>query len=146
MAQHIRQPSNTDVVEVYAVSRNTLRLNALFLLIAGSIQLVLEISGHFFEVGRYATQFGHSPYTIGFFEAHGFAVLIALAVLNDNRQQNVFWHRFLFAVHILLGGANLLFWQSFVDFDFIVMGIIATSLHGIFIAANGYCLLKGGTR
>jgi hypothetical protein len=128
----------------YAVNRTILRLDALFLLLAGSIQLVLEIQGHFFGMGVYADVFGHSPYTIGFFEAHGFAVLIALAVLNDNAKQNNVWHGRLVAIHVLLGGANLLFWQSFVAWDLVVMGVVATTLHGLFIATNAYYLLKEG--
>ena len=126
------------------MNRTLLRMDALFLLLAGSIQLVLEIMGHFFERGLYAEVFGRSAYTIGFFEAHGLAVLIALAVLNDNAKQNLVWHRRLVAIHVLLGGANLLFWQSFVSWDLVTMGVIATVLHGLFITANAYYLLKEG--
>jgi hypothetical protein len=96
-------------------------------------------------MGRYAQIFGHSPYTIGFFEAHGLAVLIALAVLSDNPKQVVVWQRRLVAVHVLLGGANILFWDSFATFDMVAAGVAATSLHGLFIIANGYYLLKGNT-
>jgi hypothetical protein len=126
------------------MNRKILRFDAAFLLIAGSIQLALEIGGHFFKLGIYAQQFGQSPYTIGFFEAHGLAVLIALAMLFDNPKRGMFWHRLLVAVHILLGGANLLFWQSFVTFDFVLPGVIATTLHIVFVMANGFYLLKEG--
>jgi hypothetical protein len=120
-----------------------LKADGLFLLTAGTIQIILEIAGHFWQMGRYAEQFGNSPYTIGFFEAHGLAVLLAIALLTQAGSKNrLFWHRAALAVHLLLGGANLLFWQSFVAFDFVTMGIIATTLHIVFVLGNGTILIR----
>lgn len=118
-----------------------LKADALFLLMAGSIQMTLEVAGHFLKVGPYAAMFGNAPYTIGFFEAHGLAFLIALAVLIDTKHLIRFWFGFLIGVHGLLGSANLIFWNSFVAFDMVISGIIATILHGLFILTNTYYLL-----
>jgi len=119
-----------------------------FLLLAGAIQIILELTGHFFQAGPYATIFGDSPYIIGFAEAHGLAVLMSLlffrAALVD---PTCFWHGFAAAVHVLLGGANLLFWDTFVALDLVRAGVIATALHillvvlqstGLFLSGRGH--------
>jgi hypothetical protein len=116
--------------------------DAAFLGLAGTVQMVLEIAGHFAGIGRYAGQFYQSPYTIGFFEAHGLAAVIAFMLFVDRSRANDFWHRFLLLVHLLLGGANVFFWQSFVAFDFVLAGMLATLLHFIFIGLNGYQLTR----
>lgn len=123
-------------------NRLVLRLDALFLLLAGGAQLALELAGYFFRLGPYAAIFGGSPYTIGFFEAHGLAVLIALALLADLPRGDAAWHGRMLCVHLLLGGANLLFWPGFAAFGIVPEGIAATALHLIFAGSNGYCLSK----
>lgn len=123
--------------------RFILLADAAFLGIASSVQIILELIGHFAKIGPYAQQFANSPYTIGFFEAHGLALLIAVAfVWHRNSEQLHSWNGIACTVHLLLGGANVLFWQSFVTFDFLVPGIIATFLHGVFVLANGYVLIR----
>src|SRR5690606_16668736 len=105
---------------------------------------VLELLGHFGHIGVYGEQFANSPYTIGFFEAHGLAFMIGISVFLQHKQSNSrFWHGFLVLMHLLLGGANLLFWQSFVEFNFIPQGIIATAFHIVFVVANAFILAKG---
>lgn len=124
-------------------NKTVVLISAAFLGVAGSVQMLLEIAGHFAQIGPYAEQFANSPYTIGFFEAHGLAVLTAVALFwHRNSDQLHLWNRFAFTVHLLLGGANLLFWQSFVTFDFLMPGIIATTLHGVLLMANGYHLIR----
>ena len=124
-------------------NKTILFADAAFIGAAGAMQMVQEFRGHFLQQGYFAEQFGNSPYTIGFFEAHGLAVLFAISfALNLNSDNRRFWHGMAIAIHILLGGANLMFWQSFVAFDFVTQGIIATTLHGIFILANLYALRK----
>jgi hypothetical protein len=97
-----------------ALSRWTLRLDGVFLILAGSCAMVAETIGHFFGVGPLAATHG-SPHTIGGFEAHGFAMIIGAllfraAALVDRR----LWHIVGFTTHLFLGAANLLFWSSFV--------------------------------
>ena len=43
------------------------------------------------------------------------------------------WHLTAVAVHVLLGTANLVFWQIFVAIDFLAMGYITTGLHWLFV-------------
>jgi len=49
-------------------------------------------------------------------------VLIALALLADIPERGLYWHGRMVAVHLFLAGANLLFWQSFVAFNFVPEG------------------------
>lgn len=132
--------------------RATLRRTALildggFLVLAGGLQLVLEVAGHFWHAGPYAATFGSSPYTIGFVEAHGLAVLIGLLLFRAAlRESTPFWHGCAAAVHVLLGGANLLFWDSFVTFGLRNAGRAATVLHLLFIVAQSACYLSFDVR
>src|SRR5262245_48909406 len=94
-----------------------LLMDGVFLLVVGSVQLALELLGHFAGRGVWGDAFADSPYTIGFVEAHGLAVLIGVLLLAVGRRDSRrFWHAFALAVHVLLGTANLVFWDSFTTF------------------------------
>jgi hypothetical protein len=126
-----------------AVSRWTLRLDGLFLICAGSAALVAETVGHFFGVGPLAATLG-SPHTIGGFEAHALAIIIAVllfrgAALADRQP----WHVLGLSVHLVLGGANILFWSSFVQQDLLAVGFVTTALHAVFVVAHVFCLTRG---
>lgn len=114
-----------------------------FLAIAGSLGLLADTTGHFFGVGPMADMFG-SPYTIGGFEAHGLAVILGVLLLRgakvaDRRS----WHALGLSVHLLLGAANLMFWSSFLQLDVLLIGVVTTALHIIFVGAQGACLWRG---
>ena len=120
----------------------TLRLDGSFLAIAGCAALLADILGHFFGIGPMAKMLD-SPYTIGGFEAHGLAVIIAVlffraAKLADRR----LWHALGLSVHLLLGAANIIFWSSFLRLDVLMVGIVTTGLHIIFVSAQGVCLWR----
>ena len=44
------------------------------------------------------------------------------------------WHLAAAAVHILLGTANLAFWNFFVVADVLMVGYVTTALHALFAA------------
>ncbi len=133
-----------DPKSVHGLSRWTLRLDGGFLAIAGSFGLLADSSmGHFFGVGPMADMFG-SPYTIGGFEAHGLAVILGILLLRaaklaDRRS----WHALGLSVHLLWGTANLMFWSSFLQLDVLMIGVVITALHIIFVGAQGACLWRG---
>jgi hypothetical protein len=120
-------------------TRPVLKLNAAFLTLIGSLQMVFELLSHFGGLGPLSDRFIESPYTIGFFEAHGLAVLMGLLLWRASAHPEKFWYQFAVVVHILLGGANLLFWNSFVQLDIVLPGIVATVFHGVFIFLEAYC-------
>lgn len=117
--------------------------NALYLGLTGFIQMIFELLSHYRGMGPLSGIFTGTPYTIGFFEAHGFAVLTAVLVfgvmLKDLKPQ---WHLYLALVCLLLGGANLLFWDSFAKVGLVAAGYIATSLHILFFGLQTFSFMK----
>jgi hypothetical protein len=133
------KPTALTLKSEISLNKTVLKLNAVFLMLIGSLQMIFELLSHFRGVGPLTDRFSASPYTIGFFEAHGLAVLMGILLWRSAANPQNFWHSLAVAIHILLGGANLLFWNSFVQMDFVLPGIIATIFHGIFLAAESYC-------
>lgn len=114
--------------------------DATFLLGAGGMGMLFELLGHFLNVGPLARAFNKSPYTVGFFEAHGLAVLTAALLYRAGaKDQQRWWHLYAALVHTLLGGANLLFWPIFKRFSMVPAGVITTATHGFFVLAQGSC-------
>ena len=120
-----------------AMLRSTLlRLDGAFLVLVGAVQVPFELASHHLGVGPYGGHFLGSPDTIGFVEAHGLALLIGLLLLGVAAPAPTrAWLLFAFGVHLLLGGANVLFWDSFVALGLTPMGAIATVIHALLIGA-----------
>ncbi len=117
--------------------RRLLLANGVFLVVVGGVQVAFELLAYFTGAGPYGDVFAESPYAIGWVEAHGLAfgigVLLVTVAARDGRR---FWHAFAAAVHTLLGTANLVFWDSFVVFGLVPMGIAATVVHFALVAAH----------
>ena len=110
-----------------------LRANALYLLIAAAGGLASDVRGAFFGAGPVGVIVAAAPHAaIGFIEAHGLALIIG--VLLWRAEATRAWHLAAAAVHILLGTANLVFWQIFVAADMLLVGYVTTALHGLFAA------------
>jgi hypothetical protein len=114
-----------------------LRADAAFLGVAGLGQGTLELLGYF-GAGPQSGTFHEQPFTIGFFEAHGLAVVIAAVLLWVSTLSRVQagWHLVAAAVHGFLMAANLTFWDSFETYDMVGPGTAATVAHGVFLAAQ----------
>ena len=131
------------MVEMLKFRKNLLVLNALFLGLTGFLQMIFELLSHFRGIGPLGSIFTNTPYTIGFFEAHGFAVLTAVLVFGVMlRDLKPHWHLYLALVCLLLGGANLLFWDSFAKVGLVAAGYIATSLHILFFGLQTFSFIK----
>jgi hypothetical protein len=110
----------------------TLRMDGFILGVAGSAAMLSEWAGHFFGIGPSASTLG-SPHTIGGFEAHGLAVLIAVLLFRGARSaERAQCHVIGSMTHLFLGAANILFWVSFIEHGVVPVGFITTILHGIF--------------
>src|SRR5215210_8756424 len=122
-------------------ARSTLmRANGAFLALVGGAQMIFELLSDFGGIGPLGRIFAGSHYTIGFLEAHGLAFLIGVLLIGVAASEpKRYWHSFAACVHLLLGGANLLFWHSFVVWGLVPMGIIATAFHGLFLVAQLVC-------
>jgi hypothetical protein len=111
--------------------------NGVFLVVVGGVQVVFELLAFYVGAGPYADILRDSPYTIGWVEAHGLAFIIGVLLLTvAARDGRHFWHVLAAAVHTLLGTANLLFWNSFIVFGMVPMGIVATVVHFVLVAAH----------
>jgi hypothetical protein len=127
--------------------RILMRANGAFLALVGGAQMSFEFLSYYAGTGPLGRTFAGSHYTIGWVEAHGLAFLIGMLLLSlaasDPKRA---WHGFAACVHVLLGGANLLFWQSFVYWERVPMGIGATVIHGLFVVAQLYYFVRASTR
>ena len=109
-----------------------LRANAIFLLAAGTTGLLMDVLANSFARGPFARLVSGAPYmAIGTTEAHGLALILGVLLWRAVPVRS--WHLTAVAVHVLLGTANLVFWQVFVAADFLAAGYITTSLHGLFV-------------
>jgi len=109
------------------------RANAIYLMAAAAGGLWSDILGVFFARGHVAPVIASAPYAaIGFVEAHGLAFIIGVLLWRAEPLRS--WHITAAAVHVLLGTANLVFWQLFVAADMLAVGYITTSLHWLFVA------------
>lgn len=114
-----------------------LRANALFLLLAATGGLVTDLIGAFVLKGPQGIVLAAAPYAaIGFVEAHGLALIIGVLLWRAVPSRS--GHFTAAAVHVLLGTANLVFWQVFVAADMLAMGYVTTSLHWLFVALQAH--------
>ncbi|WP_292216603.1 hypothetical protein, partial [Mesorhizobium sp.] len=92
-------------------------------MLALAVGLFIDIAGSFFGRGPEAILLGDAPGTgIGFIEAHRLALIIGVTLWRIAYSRN--WHAVLAAVHMLLGTANLLFWQFFIAADVLVVWLL----------------------
>ena len=115
-----------------AIRHLILRINATFLLAASAGGFASDVRGIFFGLGPVARVVADAPYAgLGFIEAHGLAFI--LGVLMWRAQPERGWHFAAAAIHILLGTANLVFWQLFIAADMLAVVYVTTALHGLFV-------------
>jgi hypothetical protein len=110
-----------------------LRADAIFLLVASAGGFASDLVGAFLARGPVAPILASAPHAaIGFVEAHGLAFI--LGVLLWRAATTRAWHITAAAIHLLLGTANLVFWQLFIAGDMLAVGYITTVLHWFFVA------------
>jgi hypothetical protein len=110
-----------------------LRANAIYLLVAAAGGFTADILGAFFGRGPVAPVLAAAPNAaIGFVEAHGLAFIIGVLLWRAETSRT--WHLTAAAVHVLLGTANLVFWQLFIAGDMLTVGYVTTALHWLFVA------------
>jgi hypothetical protein len=65
---------------------------------------------------------------------------------NAARDLRRFGHVLAVAVHMLLGAANLVFWDSFVVFGMVPMGVAATVVHFVLVVAHAAAFMLSRDR
>lgn len=114
------------------IRQGILRANALWLVVASISALFMDILGIFFAYGPMSRILASAPHAgISSIEAHGLALILGVLLWRATPVR--FWHLTAAAVHLLLGTANLVFWQIFIAADILAVGYITTSLHWLFV-------------
>jgi hypothetical protein len=118
---------------VNATIRNfILRANAAFLCVAAAGGFMSDVAGIFFARGPVAAVVAAAPHSgIGLIEAHGLAFIVG--VLLWHAASEFRWHSAAAAIHLLLGTANLVFWDVFVASDMLVVGYVTTIAHWLLV-------------
>jgi hypothetical protein len=121
-----------ELIMTIAIRRALLRANAAFLLAASAGGFASDVRGIFFGLGPVARIVAEAPYAgLGFIEAHGLAFILGILMWRAEPSRG--WHLTGAAIHILLGTANLVFWQFFIASDMLIVGYVTTALHGLFV-------------
>jgi hypothetical protein len=125
-----------------SMRKTILIANGCFLALVGGTQLIFELVSDISGISLFERPFASSQPTIGFLEAHGLALLIGLLLIfAASIEPKRFWQGFAACVQLLLGGANLLIWSSFVGWGYTPAGAIVTIAHVLLILTNLACLI-----
>jgi hypothetical protein len=109
----------------------TLRANAAFLGVAAIAAFLFDILGVFFGIGPQSRALINAPHAgIGFIEAHGLALILSVILWRAAPVR--FWNLAALAIDVLLGSANLVFWDGFIAADMLPVGYVTTTLHWTF--------------
>jgi len=112
--------------------RSLLLANGAILGTVALAALLADLAGHFVNVGPMGPSLFENNDAIGFFEAHGLALIAAILLLRYRNEAGPSWNFTAATIHLLLGGANLLFWPVFVEHNLVPMGIATTAMHAVF--------------
>lgn len=123
-----------------------LQTNAAFLLLMGCAAASADAVGHFFGKGPLAPVMFRAPLAISSFEAHLLAALLGTvlwvgAAQHERRQ----FHILAAAVHVVLGGSNLLFFErAFGSLDIRLFGVVITLCHFAFVMLQSVAAIPKG--
>jgi hypothetical protein len=116
------------------LGKRLLLANGVVLGAVAAAQAIFDLSGAFLGLGPTAAALSGNPDAIGYFEAHGLALMAAVLIAANSRAANPGWHWFAALLHLLLGASNLLFWSAFTTYGLVPVGAAATTMHAIFFA------------
>jgi hypothetical protein len=126
-------------------ARVLIGVDGLFLILSGCFGLTADLASYFAGAGPFGPVFHGDPVVIGVVEAHGLAVLTgiaAMAALAGGPRR--YWHWHLAATHILLGGANIAFFEVFERVGARGGGIGVTAVHFSLVALQIAYAARGG--
>ena len=120
-------------------SRQILRIDALFLTVAGVFGLVSDLQSYVSGTGPFGQTFFQNPTVIGVVEAHGLAVLTAATLWYLARPQTArFGHAVGLIAHAVLGGSNIVWFEVFTRVQAETQGVAVTVVHFAFVAVNAF--------
>ena len=108
-----------------------LRADGAWLAVIAAPAMISDLAGAFAGRGPLAAVLKAAPESaIGFVEAHGLALILGIILLRAQPSRGT--HLVGMSVHLLLGSANLAFWQLFLSADQLTMGYVTTGFHWLF--------------
>jgi hypothetical protein len=124
-----------------------LRANAVLLGLAAVGGLAMDVLGTFYQRGPAGRLEGDWPAAgIGFIEAHGLALIVAVVLWRGSREPRALWHVIAVATHVLLGSANLTFWSLvFVRFEQLPLGWATTVMHWVLVVLQVWAAAAAAT-
>ncbi len=127
------------------VRKFVLRIDAVFLTLAGVFGLVSDLQSYGFGTGPFGQTFYQNPTVIGVVEAHGLAVLTAgtlwfLATHHTGR----FGHAVGLTAHALMGGSNIVWFEVFTRVHAETQGVAVTVVHFVFVAVHAFFIVSAG--
>ncbi|MEZ4681521.1 MAG: hypothetical protein R2932_45645 [Caldilineaceae bacterium] len=106
----------------------------------GGAFALFDLWGYYLGGGPLGPILHNLLYTIGFFEAHALACMLGLLLLRAQRVDPApVWHLVAATIHLLLGGANLLFWPLAVQWHVEGPEMVVTAIHGLLVIAQLIC-------
>ncbi len=127
--------------------RLVLRIDALFLTVAGVFGLISDLQSYASGSGPFGQTFYQNPTVIGVVEAHGLAILTAgtlwfLATHHTGR----FGHWVAVVAHAVMGGSNIVWFEVFTRVQAETQGIAVTVVHFAFVVVNALFVLGAARR
>lgn len=117
--------------------RRLLIADALFLVVMGVFGIGSDLASYIAGSGTFQSTFLNDPRVIGVIEAHGLALLTGIAgIAHASSNHTRYWHLHFAATHLLLGGANVVFFGVFTMVQATVMGTVVTAIHFMFVIAQ----------
>jgi hypothetical protein len=96
---------------------------------------MLDVRGVWFDSGpQTAVLRGMPAAGVGFLEAHGLAIILAIWFFRAGRDANPerAWHFTAAATHALLAACNISLWSIFIICNVLMLGYVSTAVHCVF--------------
>ena len=124
--------------------RVVLRVDAVFLAVAGVFGLVSDLQSYVSGTGPFGQTFFQNPTVIGVVEAHGLAILTAGTLwFLATRYTSPFGHWVAAMAHAVMGVSNIVWFDVFRQVQAETQGVAVTVVHFAFIGVNTFFITRG---
>ncbi len=124
----------TNLSRADAFGQRLLLANGVILGAIALFAFLSDLAGAFLNLGGFASVLYQNDAAVGMVEAHGLALIASALLVFNHRADGPSFNFAAAVIHLLLGGANLLFWPLYAAHGLLVIGIITTLMHGAFFA------------
>jgi hypothetical protein len=125
------------------IRKKILKAHGILLVVAGTVMTILVFTGRTEGFGIFKFLHESPLASIGFFEAFLLAAVLGLFLIHASTLNNVRKFNLLAAlIHLILAFTNILHWNFYEMIDGVMPGTIATIVHFIFVAVEGWAGLN----